>query len=197
MGIQTSQNNPLSHVTDFCPQILKDTRATTCFESSSYQNKQITTNNRNLLDMPMNTLDQQFFQIQLNAKNLDLLFEATDEFDDAISMPSNTAARRLNPLYDLASFLITHQCERNSNEALTFDGLDIQNQNASVDFRGEPIYQGAIDSYYNIDISGKIPVPPILCTVHDTFWLFSPAAGGSCIYGTNRSFDDVIGSLSS
>ncbi|KAA6359352.1 MAG: hypothetical protein EZS28_045121 [Streblomastix strix] len=40
------------------------------------------------------------------------------------------------------------------------------------------------------------PSPPILCTVHDTFWLFSPAAGGSCIYDTNHSFDEVNGPLS-
>ncbi|KAA6325468.1 MAG: hypothetical protein EZS28_054065 [Streblomastix strix] len=108
----------------------------------------------------------------------------------------NTATRRLNLHIDLTSFLITLQCERNSNGALTFDGLDTQNQNTSVELRGAPIYQGATDSYYNLDTSGKRPPPPILCTVHDTFWLFSPAAGGSCIYDTNHSFDEVIGPLS-
>ncbi|KAA6365354.1 MAG: hypothetical protein EZS28_039119, partial [Streblomastix strix] len=154
-GIRTSQNIPLSHVTDFCLLFPKDARATTCFENPCYQNMQITTCGRNFPDMPMNTHDQQFFQLQLNASNLDL----------------------------------------NSNGALTFDGLDTQNQNTSVELRGAPIYQGATDSYYNVDISGKRPPPPILCTVHDTFWLFSPAAGGSCIYDTNHSFDEVIGPL--
>ncbi|KAA6358808.1 MAG: hypothetical protein EZS28_045665, partial [Streblomastix strix] len=150
---------------------------------------------RNFPDIPMNTLDQQFFQLQLNASNLDLLFEVTDEFEDALTTPRNTANRRLNPHTDLTSFLITLQCESNSNGALTFDGLDTQNQNTSVELRGAPIYQGATDSYYNVDTSGKRPPPLILCTVHDTFWLFSPAAGGSCIYDTNYSFDEVIGPL--
>ncbi|KAA6364706.1 MAG: hypothetical protein EZS28_039767, partial [Streblomastix strix] len=194
--IRTSQNIPLSHVTDFCLLFPKDARATTCFENPCYQNIQVTTCGRNFPDMPMNILDQQFFQLQLNASNLDLLSEATEEFEEALSTPRNTATRRLNPHTDLTSFLITLQCERNSNGALTFDGLDIQNQNTSVELRGTPIYQGATDSYYKVDTSGKRPLPPILCTVHDTFLLFSPAAGGSCIYDTNHSFDEVIGPLS-
>ncbi|KAA6393067.1 MAG: hypothetical protein EZS28_011407 [Streblomastix strix] len=196
-GIRTSQNIPLSHVTDFCLLFLKDARATTYFENHYYQNTQITTCSRNFPDIPMNTLDQQFFQLQLNASNLDLLFEATDEFEDALTTPRNTATRRMNPYTDLPSFLITLQCERNSNGALIFDGLGTQNENTSVELRGVPIYQGATDSYQNVDTSGKRPPPPILCTVHDTFWLFSPAAGGSCIYDTNHSFDEVIGPLSS
>ncbi|KAA6387454.1 MAG: hypothetical protein EZS28_017020 [Streblomastix strix] len=163
-AIRTSQNIPLSHVTDFY--------------------------------MPLNTLDQQFFQLQLNASNLDLLFETTDEFEDALTTPRNIATRRLNPHTDLTNFLITLQCERKSNGALTFDGLDTQNQNTSIELRGAQIHQGATDSYYNVDTSGKRPLPPILCSIHDTFWLFSPAAGGNCIYDTNHSFDEVIGPLS-
>ncbi|KAA6391044.1 MAG: hypothetical protein EZS28_013432 [Streblomastix strix] len=156
---------------------------------------QVTTCGRYFPDMQIDTLDQQFFKIQLNASNLDLLFETTDEFEDALTTPRNTATRRLNPHTDLTSFLITHQCERYSNGALTFDGLDSQNQNTSVELRGASIYQGATDSYYNIDISGNKPSSPILYTVHDTFRLFSTIAGGSCIYDTNNSFDEVIGSL--
>ncbi|KAA6380614.1 MAG: hypothetical protein EZS28_023862, partial [Streblomastix strix] len=76
-GIRTSQNIPLSHVTDLCLLFPKDARATTCYENPCYHNMQVTTCGRNFPDMPMNTLDQQFFQMQLNASNLDLLFEAT------------------------------------------------------------------------------------------------------------------------
>ncbi|KAA6400806.1 MAG: hypothetical protein EZS28_003668 [Streblomastix strix] len=42
-GIRTSQNIPLSHVTDFCLPFPKDASATTCFENPCYQNMQITT----------------------------------------------------------------------------------------------------------------------------------------------------------
>ncbi|KAA6400660.1 MAG: hypothetical protein EZS28_003814 [Streblomastix strix] len=196
MGIQTSQNIPLSHVTDFCLLFPKDARATTCFENFCYQFMQITTSGHNFLDMLMNTLDQQFFQLQLNASNIDLLFDATNECEDALTALRNIPTRRQNPLTDLVSILINLQCERNSNGALTFDGLDTQNQYTSVELRAAPICQGATNSYYNVDISGKRAPFAILCTVHDTFWLFSPAAGCSCIYDTNHTFDEVIGPLS-
>ncbi|KAA6360021.1 MAG: hypothetical protein EZS28_044453 [Streblomastix strix] len=130
--------------------------------------------------------------MQLNASNLDLLFEATDEFEDALTTPRNIASRRLNPHIDLTSFMITLQYERNSNGALTFDGIDTQNQNVSVELRGAPIYQGDIDCYYNVDLMCKRPLPPIICTIHDTFWLFGPANGGSCVSDVNNTFDEVI-----
>ncbi|KAA6403108.1 MAG: hypothetical protein EZS28_001367 [Streblomastix strix] len=154
-GIRTSQNIPLSHVTDFCPLFPKDARATTCFENPCYQYMQVTTCGSNFPDMPMNTIDQQFIQLQLNASILDLLFETTDEFDDVLTTPRNTATRKLNPHTDLTKL------------------------NTSVELRGASIYQGATDSYYNVDTGRKRLPLPILCTVHDTFWLFSPAAGGS------------------
>ncbi|KAA6397366.1 MAG: hypothetical protein EZS28_007111 [Streblomastix strix] len=194
-GIRTSQNIPLSHVTDFVLLFPKDARCTTCFENPCYQNMQLTTCGRNFPDMPMNTTDQQFFQLQLNASNLDLLFEATDEFEDALTTPRNTATRRLNAHTDLTSFMVSLQCERNSNGTLTFDGLDTMNQNTSVELRGAPIYQGVTDCYYNVDTNGKRPPPPILCTVHDTFWLFSPNQGGSCHYDTTHSFDEVVNEI--
>ncbi|KAA6376398.1 MAG: hypothetical protein EZS28_028076 [Streblomastix strix] len=141
-GIRTSQNIPLSHVTDFCLLFPKEARATTCFENPYYQNIQVTTYGHNFPDIPMNTLDQQqFFQLQFNVSNLNLLFEASDEFEDALTTLRNRATRRLNPHTDLTSFLKTLQCKRNSNGALTFDMLDIQNQNTSVELRGAPIYQ--------------------------------------------------------
>ncbi|KAA6387424.1 MAG: hypothetical protein EZS28_017047 [Streblomastix strix] len=161
-GIRTSQNIPLSHIIDICLLIPKDARVTTCYENPCYQNIQVTTCRQNFSDMPLNTLDQQFFQLQLNTSNLNLLFEATDEFEDVLTTLRNTTTRRLNPYTDLTSFLITLKCERNSNGALT----------------------------------GNRPPPPILCTIQDTFRLFSPAAGGRCIYNTNYSFDEVIGPLS-
>ncbi|KAA6353993.1 MAG: hypothetical protein EZS28_050481 [Streblomastix strix] len=109
--------------------------------------------------------------------------------------PRNTASRRLNPHTDLTSFMIILQCERNSNGALTFDGLDTNNQNVSVELRGGPIYQGDTDCYNNVDLMGKRPPPPILCTIHDTFQLVRPANGGSCVYAVTNTFDEVISQI--
>ncbi|KAA6355967.1 MAG: hypothetical protein EZS28_048506, partial [Streblomastix strix] len=148
-GLRTSQNIPLSHVTDMCLLFPKDARQTTCFENPCYQNMQLSTLGRNFPDFPMNTLNEQFFTMQMTANNLDNIFEATDEYEDSLTTPRGNSTRRYNSVTDYTSFFITLQCERNSNGALTFDGLDTQNQNTSVELRGQPIYQGAVDTYYN------------------------------------------------
>ncbi|KAA6390511.1 MAG: hypothetical protein EZS28_013963 [Streblomastix strix] len=191
-GIKTTQNIPVSHVTDMCLLFPKDARHVTYYENPCYFDMQINTINRNFPDFPMNTLNEQFFTMQLQANNLDNIFEACDEYEDSLATPRASKTRRYNPVSDYTSFFITIQCERNSNGALTFDGLDTQNQNTSIELKGHPIFAGEVDIYFNVDTNGKHPPPPILGAVHDTFWLFSPASGGSCIYETTHSFDQVI-----
>ncbi|KAA6396017.1 MAG: hypothetical protein EZS28_008456 [Streblomastix strix] len=156
---------------------------------------QVTTCGRNFPDMPMNTLDQQFFQMQFNASNLDLLFEASDDVEGVLATSRNTASRRLNLHTDLISFMITLQCESNSKGALIFEELDSNNQNVSVELREAPIYQGETDCYYKVNLTGIGQHPPILCTIYYTFWLFGPANGGSCIYDANNIFNEAIGQI--
>ncbi|KAA6399129.1 MAG: hypothetical protein EZS28_005342 [Streblomastix strix] len=130
--------------------------------------------------------------MQLNASNWDLLLEANDEFEDALTISRNNASRRLNSHIDLTSFMITLQYERNCKGALTVDGLDTQYLNMSVKLRGAPIYQGNTDCYYNVDLMGTRPSPPILYTIHDTFWSFGSANVGSYVNDVNNTFDEVI-----
>ncbi|KAA6334548.1 MAG: hypothetical protein EZS28_053055, partial [Streblomastix strix] len=92
-----SQNIPLSHVTDMCLIFPKDPRHVTCFENPCYQNMQVSTLGRNFPDFPMNTLNEQFFTMQLQANNLDAIFEATDEYEDSLATPRGSATRRYNP----------------------------------------------------------------------------------------------------
>ncbi|KAA6382966.1 MAG: hypothetical protein EZS28_021505, partial [Streblomastix strix] len=95
----------------------------------------------------------------------------------------------------IPSFMITLQRERNSNGALTFDGLDTQSQNVLVELREAPIYQGCTDCNNNVDLMGKRPPPSILCTIHDTYWQFGPVNGGSCVFDVNNTFDEVISQI--
>ncbi|KAA6391058.1 MAG: hypothetical protein EZS28_013415 [Streblomastix strix] len=122
-GIRTSQNIPLSHVTDLCLLFPKELKQQ--------------------LVMKIHAI--------IICNKLDQSFEATDEFEDTLTTPRNTASRRLNPHTDLTSFMITQQCERNSNGALIFNGLETNNQNVSIELRGASIYQGDTDCYYNVD----------------------------------------------
>ncbi|KAA6384982.1 MAG: hypothetical protein EZS28_019494 [Streblomastix strix] len=191
-GIKTTQNIPLSHVIDMCLLFPKDARHVTCYENPCDFDMQINTMNINFPDFPMNILNEQFFTMQLQANNLDNIFESCDEYEDSLATPRASKTRRYNPVSDYTSFFITIQCERNSNGALTLDGLDTQNQNISIELKGHTIFAGQVDTYYNVDTNGKHPPPPILCTVHDNFWLFSPVSVGSCLYDRTHSFDQVI-----
>ncbi|KAA6400325.1 MAG: hypothetical protein EZS28_004142 [Streblomastix strix] len=83
--------------------------------------------------VPSQRVETCYYMLKKFPGNQDLQFEATDEFEDALTTPRNTASMRLNPHTDLTSFMITLQCERNSNGALTFEGLYTQNQNVSVE----------------------------------------------------------------
>ncbi|KAA6391609.1 MAG: hypothetical protein EZS28_012869 [Streblomastix strix] len=194
-GIKTTQNIQLSHVTDMCLLFPKDARHVTCYENPCYFDMIITTMNRNFPNFEMNTLSEQFFTMQLQAKNLDNIFEACDEYEDSLVTPRASKTRRYNPVNDYTLFFITKQCEGNSNGTLTFDGLDSKNQNTPIELQGHPIFAGEVDTYYNVDTYGKHPFPPILCIVHDTFWLFSPRDGGSCLYDSTHSFEEVIGQV--
>ncbi|KAA6357438.1 MAG: hypothetical protein EZS28_047035 [Streblomastix strix] len=130
--------------------------------------------------------------MQLQANNLDNLFETTDKYEDSLATPRRTVTRRYNPNIDITSFFISLQCERNSNGALS---AEPPNQSTSVELREMPIYQGAVDTYYNIDTNRKNPPSPIQCIVHGTFGFFSLNKGGSCDYDTTHSFDEVIGQV--
>ncbi|KAA6398636.1 MAG: hypothetical protein EZS28_005838 [Streblomastix strix] len=193
--IRTLQNIPLSNVIDLCLLFHKDTRATSYYENPCYQYIQVTTFGRNFPEMPMNTQDQQFFQMQLNANNLDLLFEATDEFEDAFTTSRNTASRRSNPHTGLISFMIILYCGRNSNGALIFDRHDTNNQNLQLELRGAQIYQSQTYCYCNIDLMGQGPPSPILCQIHDIFCLFGHAYGGSCVQDVNNTFGEVVAQI--
>ncbi|KAA6364231.1 MAG: hypothetical protein EZS28_040242 [Streblomastix strix] len=173
----------------------KDPRQTTCFENPCYQNMMINTLGRNFLDFPMNTLNEQFFTMQLATNNLDSTFEATYEYQDSLATSRGSATRRYNPNTDITSFIITIQFEHNSNGELTFDGSDTKNKNTSIEQKGQPIYQGAIDTYYNVDFNGKHPPSPVLCTVHDTFWIFTQLNRRQCNYDITHSIDEVIGQV--
>ncbi|KAA6378088.1 MAG: hypothetical protein EZS28_026385 [Streblomastix strix] len=195
IGIKTTYNIPLSHVTEMSLLFLKGSRCITCFENPCYQNLQVSTLGRNFSDFLMNTLNEQFFTMQLAANSLDNIFETADKYEDSFATPRRSTTRKFNPVSDNISFFVTLQRECNSNGSLIFDGLDTQNQNTQIELRGQPIFQSEFDTYYNVDTNGKHPSPPILCTIHDTFWPFTPLIGGSCDYDTTHSFDEVIGQI--
>ena len=116
-----------------------------------------------------------FLQHQLIAGDLSGGLECTKEFEDSIVMAKNTSSgtRYNNCLSDGTSFMWNIQCERN-NAGYTYDGIDSQGQNIPIQIRGQPIYSGANDTYYNVDKDGtQHPPPPQIWLCRDTYFLIS------------------------
>jgi hypothetical protein len=90
-------------------------------------------------------------------------------------MAKNTSSgnRYANCLSDGTSFMWNIQCERN-NAGYTFDGIDSNGQNIPIQIKGQPLYSGANDTYYNVNAAGTIhPPPPQIWLCRDTFFVLS------------------------
>ncbi len=196
-ALKTSQNIALHKVTDFMLIFPKSAQQITCFENPMLQNLQLTTCGNNYPERAVSTIDNVFFQQQLAAADLAAFgLEPNDEWEDSLTIPRAHADGRIRPLTDLTSFVITIPVERNSGAGIYFDGLDTEGQNVSVELRANPIYQGVNDTYYRwTGNTTPNPPPPVLATVQDTFWIFSSRRGGMCVYETDKSFNEVVGSM--
>ncbi|KAA6403220.1 MAG: hypothetical protein EZS28_001253 [Streblomastix strix] len=127
----------------------KEARITTYFENLCYLNVKITT-------------------------NLDLLFEAIDEFEDALTAPRGTASRGLIPYNDPTSSMIKFQ---------------------SVKLVGAPVCKGETECYYNVDLMDKRQPPPIRRQIHDIFLQIGFANCDSCIYDTINAFYEAVSQI--
>ena len=185
-GIQTSINMPVSNASCISIVFPKHDNDYTVFENPIYQNLQLTINGQNMPDEVVSTQGARFLQQQLIASDLAGGLEATKEFEDSMVMAKNSEAgtRYGNSLSDGTSFIWNVQCER-SNAGYTFDGFDSKGANIPVQIRGQPIYGGSNDTYYDIKGDGSTHPPPAqiwLC--RDTYFEISTNGVRYFDYGT-------------
>ena len=176
-GIHTSLNIPLTNVTNITVVFPKHDNDITVFENPVYDNLQLTVNNRNVPDESVSTNDARFFQYQLIAADLTGGLQCTQEFEDSYVMTRNDIKgdRYKNTLRDASSFMWLNQLERNG-AGYTFDGYDSKGQNVSVQIKGQPIYTGANDTYYNVNRDGSIhPPAPEIWLCRDCYFKVSTA----------------------
>ena len=174
-GIQSTINMPVTNTTCISIMFPKHDNDYTVFENPIYSNLQLTVNGKNMPDEVVSSQGARFLQQQLIASDLSGGLECTKEFEDSIVMTKNTSAgnRYHNTLSDGTSFMWNVQCERN-NAGYTFDGIDSQGQNIPIQIKGQPLYSGANDTYYNVDAAGTIhPPPPQIWLCRDTFFTVS------------------------
>ena len=174
-GIQTTINMPVSNCSCISIMFPKHDNDYTVFENPVYDNVQLTVNGRNFPDEVVSTQGARFLQYQLVASDLSGGLECTKEYEDSIVMAKNAAdgTRYTNGLSDATSFMFNIQCERN-NAGYTYDGIDSNGQNIPIQLKGNPIYTGINDTYYNVDENGtQHPPPPQIWLCRDTYFIAS------------------------
>ena len=174
-GIQSTINMPVTNCTCISIMFPKYDNDYTVFENPVYNNLQLTVNGKNMPDEVVSSQGARFLQQQLIASDLSGGLECTKEFEDSIVMVKNTSSgnRYANSLSDGTSFMWNVQCERN-NAGYTFDGIDSNGQNIPIQIKGQPLYSGANDTYYNVNAAGTIhPPPPQIWLCRDTFFVLS------------------------
>jgi hypothetical protein len=174
-GIQSTINMPVTNCTCISIMFPKYDNDYTVFENPVYNNLQLTVNGKNMPDEVVSSQGARFLQQQLIASDLSGGLECTKEFEDSIVMAKNTSSgnRYANCLSDGTSFMWNVQCERN-NAGYTFDGIDSNGQNIPIQIKGQPLYSGPNDTYYNVNAAGTIhPPPPQIWLCRDTFFVLS------------------------
>ena len=174
-GIQSTINMPVCNCTCISIMFPKHDNDYTVFENPIYNNLQLTINGKNMPDEVVSSQGARFLQHQLIAGDLSGGLECTKEFEDSIVMAKNTNSgnRYANCLSDGTCFMWNVQCERN-NAGYTFDGIDSNGQNIPIQIKGQPIYSGINDTYYNVNAAGTIhPPPPQIWLCRDTYFLLS------------------------
>ena len=174
-GIQSTINMPVCNTTCISIMFPKYDNDYTVLENPIYNNLQLTVNGKNMPDEVVKSQGARFLQQQLIASDLSGGLECTKEFEDSIVMAKNTVqgTRYNNCLSDGTSFMWNVQCERN-NAGYTFDGIDSNGQNIAIQIKGQPLYTGINDTYYNVNAAGTIhPPPPQIWLCRDTFFILS------------------------
>jgi hypothetical protein len=186
-GIQSTINMPVSNTTCISIMFPKHDNDYTVFENPVYNNLQLTINGRNIPDEVVSSQGARFLQQQLIASDLAGGLECTQEFENSIVMVKNAddGTRYSNALSDATSFMWNVQCERN-NAGYTFDGIDSNGQNIPIQLKGQPLYTGTNDTYYNYDPnnSSAHPPPPQIWCCRDTYFLVSNNGVKYVAFGT-------------
>ena len=174
-GIQSTINMPVTNTTCISIMFPKHDNDYTVFENPIYSNMQLTVNGKNMPDEVVDSQGARFLQQQLIASDLAGGLECSKEYEDSMVMERNTSSgtRYSNCLSDGTSFMWNVQAERN-NAGYTFDGIDSQGQNIPIQIKGQPIYTGVNDTYYNVKSDGSVhPPPPQIWLCRDTYFLVS------------------------
>ena len=175
-GIKSTVRATLSNVTNISVVFPKHANDITVMENPMYENLQLRIDNKPFPDKTLSTIGAEFLQMQLIASDLDGPIKCTQEFEDSYTQAKNATdgTRYKNTLRDATRFMWNLQLERNGG-GYFFDGYESFGRNIPIEIEGKPIYQGAQDTYYNVDEDGTVhPPPPQLWACKDCYIELTP-----------------------
>ena len=154
----------LHNVTDFVvvwPRTYKDL---TCFYNPRLKDVQLKVDGKLYPTHKFErTDDYRFYQMMMNASDLDNYYEADQSYSHSLTAPIPEGWKNTCCPYDISTFLCTFQVERNT-AGYCFDGLETGNLNVNIGLQ----YTN-IDSWYSDEDRYKGVAPQIWFT-RDTYW---------------------------
>ena len=150
----------LHNVTDFIVVWPRTTKDLTCFYNPQFQDLQLRVDGKlyptNKLE---NTWDYRFYQMMMNASDLDNYYEADKSYSRSLTAPIPSGWTNTSCPYDISTFLCTFQVERNT-AGYCFDGLETGNLNVNIGL----LYTNT-NSWYD-----DTKVAPQIWFCRDTYW---------------------------
>jgi hypothetical protein len=176
-GLQSTTNTALNNVKDIYVMFPKHSNDYTVFENPCINQFALRVMGVQYPERVISTLGSRFYQMELTAADLDGPLRPTNEFVDSYTMKRNydTGMPYTFTPRDGTSFALIIQCERNES-GYVFDGINSGGQSTPIDIQFVPIYPGANDTYYNVDIGAvsttgtSHPPAPQLWLCRDVYW---------------------------
>ncbi len=174
-GLDTTTDIALNNATNITVMFPRRTNDVTCYDNIMYQNVQLSVNKRQYPDTEISTVGSRFWQMQCVANELDGTLEPTQDFEESFTTALNDDDGNLYTYRrkDASNFGINFQLER-SNGGYVFDGINTGTKTVPITFKGQPIYSGTNDGYYNVDGDTSLhPPAPELWICQDTYFRMS------------------------
>jgi hypothetical protein len=176
-GLQSTLNTALNNVKDIYVMFPKHSNDYTVFENPCIDQFALRVMGVQYPERVISSLGPRFYQMELTAADLDGPLRPTNEFIDSYTMKKNTedGTPYSFSLRDGTSFALIIQRERNES-GYVFDGIDSDGQSTPIDIQFVPIYPGANDTYYNVDmditthVGISHPPAPQLWFCRDVYW---------------------------
>ena len=186
--ISLTQQIYLNNTTDFILRFptTEHERENTVSKNPTLDNLSLTIMNRRYPEREISSYGSRFSEMMLNSSDSLFMIPNKEYVNSIANRRWNDTGEEFNFSTDATSFLLTIKVERPSALGLICDGLDSNGQQVSARLHAVPNCDIASNPYFKAS-----PPAPELITVNDSYFIFSSADGGRCIY-SDIDFNEAL-----